>query len=305
MRAQGRRHRGHEEDEESAFVSMTDMTVGFLFVVMILLAFFASQFKNTQTVALDVYDRLQQKYDVVLQDRDHLKVETDRQAVEIEKLKARIAELEKSRIDQLEVYLSRVAQARRQLLERLRDGLKIDFPDLQVQLNEQSDALRFQGDGLFVQGGSTFNAGKSEVVKRIAQRLNEILPCYTLGSPVQSYATCNPDYAVVEAVQIEGHTDSTGTYPFNIKLSADRATTTFGLMIDTVPTLRSYKNLNDQAVISFAGYGPDRPVVSNNTPAGQATNRRIDLRFIMVTPRSSSQLDVIRDRFSNLGVGKP
>lgn len=305
MRAQGGRHRGHEEDEESAFVSMTDMTVGFLFVVMILLAFFASEFKNTQTVALDVYDRLQQKYDVVLQDRDHLKVETDQQVVEIEKLKTRISELEKSRIDPLEVYLSRVAQARRQLLERLRDGLKIDFPDLQVQLNEQSDALRFQGDGLFVQGGSAFNAGKSEVVKRIAQRLNEILPCYTLGSLVQSYTTCNPDYAVVEAVQIEGHTDSTGTYPLNIKLSADRATTTFGLMIDTVPTLRTYKNLNDQAVISFAGYGPDRPVASNDTPAGQATNRRIDLRFIMVTPRSSSQLDVIRDKFSNLIVGKP
>jgi flagellar motor protein MotB len=305
MRAQGRRHRGQEEDEESAFVSMTDMTVGFLFVVMILLAFFASEFKNTQTVALDVYDRLQQKYDLVLQERDHLKVETAQQTVEIETLKARIADLEKSRIDPLEVYLSRVAQARRQLLERLRDGLKTDFPDLQVQLNEQSDALRFQGDGLFVQGGSIFTAGKSDVVKRIAQRLNEILPCYTLGGSVQNYITCNPDYAVVEAVQIEGHTDSTGTYPFNIKLSADRATTTFGLMIDTVPALRSYKNLNDQAVMSFAGYGPDRPVVSNDTPAGQATNRRIDLRFIMVTPRSSSQLDAIRDKFSNLGVRKP
>jgi len=110
---------------------------------------------------------------------------------------------------------------------------------------------------------------------------------------------------VVEAVQIEGHTDSTGTYPFNIKLSADRATTTLGLMIDTVPTLRSYNNLNGQAVISFAGYGPDRPVASNDTPAGQATNRRIDLRFIMVTPRSTSQLDVIRDKFSNLIVDKP
>jgi flagellar motor protein MotB len=305
MRAQGRRRTGHEEDEESAFVSMTDMTVGFLFVVMILLAFFASEFKNTQTVALDVYVRLQKKYDDVFKDRDQLKFKTDQQAVEIEKLTARIAELEKNRIDPLEVYLNRVAQARRQLLERLRDGLKIDFPDLQVQLNEQSDALRFQGDGLFVQGGSTFTVGKADVVKRIAQRLNEILPCYTLGSPVPNYATCNPDYAVVEAVQIEGHTDSTGTYPFNIKLSADRATTTFGLMIDTVPTLRSYKNLNDQAVMSFAGYGPDRPVASNDTPAGQATNRRIDLRFIMVTPRSSSQLDVIRDKFGNLGVRKP
>ena len=305
MRAQGRRNGSHEEDEESAFISMTDMTVGFLFVVMILLAFFASQFKNTQTVTRDVYDRLQQKYEVILQDRDSLKVKTGQQAVEIENLKLRIAELENSRIDPLEVYLSRVAQARRQILERLRDGLKIDFPDLQVKLNEQSDALRFQGDGLFVQGGSTFTSGKSEVVKRIAQRLNEILPCYTLGSQALNYAKCNPDFAVVEAVQIEGHTDSTGTYPFNIKLSADRATTTFGLMIDTVPMLRSYKNLNDQAVMSFSGYGPDRPVTLNDTPAGQATNRRIDLRFIMVTPGSSGQLDVIRSKFSSFGVGQP
>jgi len=305
MRAQGRRNGNHEEDEESAFISMTDMTVGFLFVVMILLAFFASEFKNTQTVTKDVYDRLQQKYDVILLERNQLKVEADQKAIDIEKLKARIDELEKSRIDPLEVYLGRVAQARRQLLVRLRDGLKIDFPDLQVELNEQSDALRFQGDGLFIQGGSAFNAGKSDVVKRIAQRLNEILPCYTLGSLVQNYTKCNPDYAVVEAVQIEGHTDSTGTYPFNIKLSADRATTTFGLMIDTVPTLRNYKNLNDQTVISFSGYGPDRPVASNDTPAGQATNRRIDLRFIMVTPRSSVQLDVIRQKFGNLGFGQP
>jgi flagellar motor protein MotB len=303
MRAERRRLQ-HEEDEESAFVSMTDMTVGFLFIVMILLAFFASQFKSTQTVAKDVYDRLEQKYHELTIERDALKAQVEAQAQEIERLKARIAELEKSRVDPLEVYLSRVSAARRQLLERLRDGLKADFPDLQVQLNEQSDALRFQGDGLFVQGSTMFNPGKNAVVQRIAQRLNEILPCYILGGE-QDYGACNPDFAVVEAVQIEGHTDSTGTYPFNIRLSADRATTTFGLMIDTVPGLRNYKNLSDQAVISFAGYGSDQPVASNSTPAGQATNRRIDLRFIMVTPRSTSQLAAIRERFRSLGISRP
>ena len=34
MRAQAKRLR-HEEEEESAFISMTDMTVGFLFIMMI------------------------------------------------------------------------------------------------------------------------------------------------------------------------------------------------------------------------------------------------------------------------------
>jgi chemotaxis protein MotB len=108
--------------------------------------------------------------------------------------------LERQKVDPLEVYLNRVAQARRQILERLRNGLKIDFPDLQVQLNEQSDALRFQGDGLFVEGQATFTPGKADVVKRIAQRLNEILPCYTFGGSAKYYESCNPNYAVIRSI---------------------------------------------------------------------------------------------------------
>lgn len=51
MRAQARQS-SHEEEEESAFISMTDMTVEFLLIIMILLAFFASQFRmdNLDTV---------------------------------------------------------------------------------------------------------------------------------------------------------------------------------------------------------------------------------------------------------------
>jgi flagellar motor protein MotB len=339
MRAQARKTNAGE-DEESAFVSMTDMTVGFLFIVMILLAFFASQFKNTETVTKDVYEKLEQKYHDVLRDRDSLNLlaaaraarireleswladrekslaettrERDQQktlaeerAIVIAQLKAKIAELERNKIDPLEIYMSHVAQARRQILERMRDSLKVDFPELQVQLSEHSDALRFQGDGLFVQGSATFTPGKADVVKRIAQRLNEVLPCYSLGGSPEVYKGCNPNFAVVEAVQIEGHTDSTGPYPVNIALSAERATTTFGLMIETVPALRTYKNLEDQSVMSFAGYGPDRPVVPNDSAAGRATNRRIDLRFIMLTPQSGMQLEAIRQRFIGLGVVTP
>ena len=339
MRAQARKVTA-EEDEESAFVSMTDMTVGFLFVVMILLAFFASQFKNTETVTKDVYEKLERRFDavardrerltelsaslaariaqlmlqvadlerrldIVVEDRDRLNTVAAAQSAQIAALQAKIAELERERIDPLEIYMSQVAQARRQILEQMRDGLRVDFPELQVQLSEQSDALRFQGDGLFVQGSATFTPGKADVVKRIAQRLNEVLPCYSFGGPAEAYKGCNPNFAVVEAVQIEGHTDSSGTYPYNISLSADRATTTFGLMIATVPMLRRYQNLDGEAVMSFAGYGPDRPIVSNDSPAGRATNRRIDLRFIMLTPQSGTQLDTIRQRFTSLGLVRP
>ncbi|WP_430512064.1 hypothetical protein [Pannonibacter phragmitetus] len=49
MRASSRRTH-QEEEEESAFVSMTDMTVSFLFIVILLLAFFASQYSDTDQV---------------------------------------------------------------------------------------------------------------------------------------------------------------------------------------------------------------------------------------------------------------
>ena len=39
-----------EEEEDSAFVPMTDMTVSFLFIVMVLLAFFASQLHDPNKV---------------------------------------------------------------------------------------------------------------------------------------------------------------------------------------------------------------------------------------------------------------
>src|SRR5262245_27600894 len=54
----GQRTPHSEDEEESAFISMTDMTVGFLFVIMILLAFFATQIAPKDTVPRDEYDKI-------------------------------------------------------------------------------------------------------------------------------------------------------------------------------------------------------------------------------------------------------
>jgi flagellar motor protein MotB len=52
----GARQRHVEEEEESVFISMTDMTVSFLFIVMILLAFFATQIAPGETVPKEQLD---------------------------------------------------------------------------------------------------------------------------------------------------------------------------------------------------------------------------------------------------------
>jgi flagellar motor protein MotB len=337
MRAQARRS-SREEEEESAFISMTDMTVGFLFIVMILLAFFASKFSNDmkgETVPKAVYEaevsarekieaerdalmlqlaELQAKLDAQLlvnaqqaEEIARLEAEIERLMQEIALLEKRIAELLETRRDPLEVYLSQVSEARRKLLQQLKQQLEIDFPDLKIELSEQSDALRFQGDGLFVKGRSSFNsAAKAEIVRTVARRLNEVLPCYTFQeTPIEGPNCDNPHAAIIEAVQVEGHTDADGSYATNTVLSAERATRTFSLMIETVPELRSYRNFKEQPVMSFAGYGPDRPIKPNDTSENMATNRRIDLRFIMVTPAKTEEIENIRARFGDLGGPTP
>lgn len=337
MRAQARRS-SREEEEESAFISMTDMTVGFLFIVMILLAFFASKFSNDmkgETVPKAMFEAEVTAREKVENERDALEVqlaemqakldaqlrvnalqaeeiakleaEIARHLQEIARLEKRLAELLKTRRDPLETYLSQVGEARRKLLQQLKQQLEVDFPDLKIELSEQSDALRFQGDGLFVKGRSSFNSrAKAEIVRTVARRLHEVLPCYTFQEPPIDGLRCdNPHAAVIEAVQVEGHTDADGSYATNTNLSAERATRTFSLMIETVPELRQYLNYKNEPVMSFAGYGPDRPIKPNDTPENMATNRRIDLRFIMVTPGKTDEIDSIRARFHDMGSAAP
>jgi len=313
MRAQSRRA-VREEEEESVFVSMTDMTVGFLFIIMILLVFFASQVRSGDVVprsaleaALLRVEELEQDVQRLSSERNALVTRAAARRDRIEELEQllrerneQIAELQRQLaslqlVDPLEEYLARVADTRRDILERLRDAIRADFPDLQVELSEDGDALRFQGEGLFRSGAPNLLPDKRDVVRRLAERLNEVLPCFTTG-PVSAFdAACNPHFVMIEAVQIEGHTDNVGSDNENRILSTNRANNTFFLMTDTASTLKEHRNLNSQPVLSVAAYGFDRPVASNDTLEGRATNRRIDLRFIMVTPRVTEGIDTIRD----------
>lgn len=284
------RRRSREDEEESVFVSMTDMTVSFLFILMIMLAFFASRFNPQDTVPRSEYEQVRGQ----LKDAE-AKIETLNK--EIERLNALLKQS-----NPLEQYLAQTALVRKRLLERLRDQLKIDFPDLHVVISEENDALRFQGDGLFESGQSVLRPDRRSIVEAIATRLEQILPCYTSGSGARWSTDCNKSAAIIEAVQIEGHTDSSGDDVSNLTLSTDRANETFVAMINYEPNLVGHLNFRQQPVLSVAGYGEMRPISENETTAGKATNRRIDLRIIMYTPSVSEEIDNIR---SKLGADKP
>lgn len=320
----GFRTRYREEEEESAFVSMTDMTVSFLFILILLLAYFAQQYSEKDTVPRPIHEevikerndaqqeimRLQEiivSHEATIaalqEEIDKKKVEIERLQAEIAKLQAEIRELKEAleklrRVDPLEAYLATSAIERRRILETLRDQLKIDFPDLEVIISEETDALRFQGDGLFATGSSTLRPDRKAIVETVASRLSQILPCYTIGPRSSWAAECNPGNAIIEALQIEGHTDSTGDFAANLALSTNRANSTFSTILGKSGELVEFFNFRYQPVLSVAGYGQMRPVKDNSTKEGRDTNRRVDLRIIMYTPSQSAEIERIRHALS-------
>ena len=303
----GHQRTTHAEDEESAFVSMTDMTVSFLLIVILLLAFFAKQYSEKDTVPRSTYEEVLKQKDAAVVEVAKLKdilvikeADIKSKQVEIDALKKRIADLEEQlsklkKYDPLEAYLAMTAIERRKILETLQEQLKIDFPKLQVVISQEKDALRFQGDGLFSSGSSELRPDRRAIVESIAARLNKILPCYTVGIRSVWSAGCNRSGAIIEAVQIEGHTDADGGDIPNLVLSTARANATFIAMTAREAGLVDHLNFRKQPVLSVAGYGKMRPVAANDTVESKATNRRIDLRIIMYTPSRSEEIARIRE----------
>lgn len=71
-----------------------------------------------------------------------------------------------------------------------------------------------------------------------------------------------------KSIRIEGHTDSTGPARANLELSERRARAVRAMLIDMGI---------DGGRVEAVGMGEDFPIASNETPEGQARNRRVDV----------------------------
>ncbi|MGD8861129.1 MAG: OmpA family protein [Myxococcales bacterium] len=70
----------------------------------------------------------------------------------------------------------------------------------------------------------------------------------------------------IELVEIQGHTDNTGSRSLNMELSQKRAEAVRDWLVDAGVEADRLK---------AKGYGPDHPIRANNTPGNRAKNRRV------------------------------
>lgn len=255
-----------EEEGESVFVSMTDLSVSFLLIVLILLAFFAAQLKPELSLP---------------------ELDTE---------------------NPLAAYLEKITNERTSLLHLLAGKIRGQVPGILVSVVAADGIIRFRGDDLFAPGEWRVppDSMAEKVARAIGDAFADTLPCYTVGENSAHHKNCNASFTSIETVQIEGHTDITPLSARrqeqeqmrdNLDLSARRGAETLRAATERYrPELMAFLNLHGQPVLSFAGYGAMRPIAHGITSADHATNRRIDIRFLLQTPQNMREVAEIRTR---------
>ncbi len=117
---------------------------------------------------------------------------------------------------------------------------------------------------------------KEEVVKKVAASAKNVffvtgsakLQAKSLKSLDEVVAILKEDAAL--KLDIEGHSDNTGTDKVNVPLSQNRAKVVYDYLVS--------KGV-DASRLSAEGYGSSKPVADNKKAAGRSLNRRVEMKL--------------------------
>ncbi len=167
--------------------------------------------------------------------RDAIVIEARTQEAETAR---RLAEQRLSTMEQSQQQTAS-AQQRARMLER-------QLAELKAKQTDRGMVLTL-GDVLFDTGRAQLKSGAMRTLDQLATFLRE-----------------NPE----RTVQIEGHTDSTGSRSLNERLSEDRASAVKTALMDRGIAITR---------ISATGFADANPVATNSTAAGRQRNRRVEV----------------------------
>ena len=191
--------------------------------------------------------------------------------------------------------LTDAGKLRAQMLMEIEGALK--KRGIIITIDTRTGIARLPESLLFESGQAQLSPAGVQKLGVVAEELRSILPCYARG--VRPRSSCAPNaHPILDAMFIEGHTDnvqiSTLYYHDNYDLSAQRSKQTFEALVHGAPDLNHLKNDTDQALLSLSAYGDTRPLKPNDSDENRRLNRRIDLRFVVGTPRADDLEDSSR-----------
>ena len=244
------------------------------------LALMMSQYEKAQKDLQSLTDELGAKQD-----------ELEAYAIQISKQEDAIKNQEKLIEDQkaylaaanneivtLRSQMTTVAALRLSVLKQITDSLVDIIGDAsKVSIGDNGNIVL--SEGVFFDLGSSYLKPESVTV------LDSLIDAFSafLSDPNTTQ--------YLDSIVIAGHTDSTGTDEDNRLLSTARANSVLNyLLAGQGGELSRYSSY-----FCAAGYGETRPVADNDTPMGQAQNRRIEISMIL---KDESVLEIVEQYLS-------
>lgn len=175
------------EEGESYFVSMTDMMVGVIFIFIILLSFFALQYRSTTASLIEAKDAqtallLKSATDLK---RENANIEIDR-SHHVLCLAARV--LVPADTGRRCFAYTGAPTAPPQVVPKAFDlgtFVATDLAGVPVQQSTSTN-VQFSADRIFLPGSDTLSGEGQSVAARLAQSLAARLPCLSYGAPSTS-----------------------------------------------------------------------------------------------------------------------
>lgn len=297
-RSVGGYKRSEAGGEQGFWPSYADMmsAVALILFFLMLLSYIqnlvtGNDLQNTQEVLAQTKQQVQEAEDRLDSLTDELKfkqnqiedyaVQIVQQTEELEAQEKLISEQEaylfaaNDELTQMRNQMQTIAVLRLSILEQIRQSI--------VEVMGDGSKVSIGDNGNIILADSVlFDLGSSEIKADSVNVLDELIEVF------YQFLSDEENAKYVDSIVISGHTDITGTAESNRVLSTDRANSVLSyLLLGKNGKLDGYSRY-----FCAAGYGATRPVASNDTPEGQAANRRIEISMIL---KDETVLDIVEN----------
>lgn len=179
--------------------------------------------------------------------------------------------------------LEDIIGVKRDLVEAL--SQKFSSSDLNISIDEDTGAILLDSSVLFALNDSSLSADGTAA-------LSEFLPKYFSVVLSDEYI----DY--ISEIIIEGHTDTVGTYLYNLRLSEERAAAVADYCFSDDQTLFDSETLETlRSLLTVSGRSFSDPVYNDDGTVNADASRRVEIKFRLTDDEMIDRMLEVLDNY--------
>lgn len=252
-----RRKRRSNDEETSYWLSYSDMMAALLLIFVLIISFTMLQSKRQYE---EKERELLAQQNVIGEQQEQL----DQQQEQLDEQKDIVSQQQEQMQTQQE-QLDKIIGIKSALITALRD--EFDGSELKVSVDSQTGAITFDASVLF-------DKGKYEIKEEGKNFLDQFLPRYF------SVLLKKDFHQYISEIMIEGHTDTTADYLYNLELSQQRALSVAKYCLDEKSSSIPKDQIERlQKIMTANGRSFSNPIYKEDGTIDMDASRRVEFKF--------------------------